>query len=112
MYDGYKVCIHTLQARVCFSPVLSHMAMRGTGAATWCDARSLEEKEKVAEELLPSGGGAAAMAATGSTQAMRATPSQAGLKPLSSHPEKCPCTPMHCPSHCDACRQICRAEIK
>lgn len=44
----------------------------------------------MAVELLPSGGGAAAMAATGSAQTMRATPSQAGLKLLSSHPEKRP----------------------
>ena len=53
-------------------------------------ARSLEEKAKVAAEELPSGGGAAVIAATGSTHTVRDTPSQAGLLLLSSQPKSCP----------------------
>ena len=54
-------------------------------------AQSLEEKVKAAVVELPSGGGAAAIAATGSTHTVRDTPSQAGLLLLSSQPEKLPC---------------------
>lgn len=56
-------------------------------------ARSLDEKAKVAVEEWPSGGGAVAIAATGSTHNARGTPSQAGLLVLSSQPEKLPCEP-------------------
>ena len=41
--------------------------------------------------LLPSAGGAAEMAATGSVQTARVTPSQAGLRLLSSQPVNLPC---------------------
>ena len=44
-------------------------------------------------EELPSGGGAAAIAAMGSMHTVRETPSQAGLLLLSSQPEKLPCAP-------------------
>jgi len=54
-------------------------------------ARSLAEKEKAARVLLPSAGGAAEMAATGSVQTARVTPSQAGLRLLSSQPVNLPC---------------------
>lgn len=63
-------------------------------------ARSLEEKVKAAVEELPSGGGAAAIAAMGSTHTVRDTPSQAGLLLLSSQPEKLPCN-THPSSGCE-----------
>lgn len=61
------------------------------GANTRGAARSLAEKEKAARVLLPSAGGAAEMAATGSVQTARVTPSQAGLRLLSSQPVNLPC---------------------